>query len=175
MINVIDTALYNVIFSMSSVPATVVMTFFSFLGSATVLIAVATVLLIIMKNKKVSILISLNLILVFVLNRVLKLIFARPRPNALRLAEETGFSFPSGHAMVALGFYGLLIYILNKKIQNKKQRVAVTTALSVLVLMIGISRVYLGVHYATDIIGGFIFGLIYLWVFIKFVYKRFVK
>ena len=100
------------------------------------------------------------------------MIIARPRPDILRLVYETGYSFPSGHAMVATGFYGFLIYIANKKIKNKALRRCITILLTLLIFLIGISRIYLGVHYATDIIGAFIIGIIYLVIFINILKKN---
>lgn len=89
-------------------------------------------------------------------NVILKLFFARPRPNYPRLIEETGYSFPSGHAMGSLMFYGLLIYFLWQTKFSMPIKVMGTIILSILILLIGISRIYLGVHYPSDILGGFL-------------------
>ena len=119
-----------------------------------------------------ALVIMLNLTIVYLLNVLIKIVIARPRPDMLRLVYETGYSFPSGHAMVATGFYGFLIYITNKKIQNKNARRLITLLLVLLIVLIGISRIYLGVHYATDIIGAFIIGIIYLIIFINMLKKK---
>jgi undecaprenyl-diphosphatase len=74
--------------------------------------------------------------------------------------------------MVSMGFYGFLIYLTYKNIKNKKLRNPLIIFFSCLILLIGISRIYLGVHYATDVIGGFVIAIIYLIVFIKFIYKN---
>jgi len=167
MINFIDTGIYNLIAKMQSVSSTVFMSFMSYLGSATILITLTVLILIFAKNKKGASKIAINLVLVFVLNRILKAIFRRERPAVLKLAEETGYSFPSGHAMVSIGYYGYIIYLVFKYVKNKKARNIIIGLLALLILLIGISRIYLGVHYATDIIGAYIIGLIYLYVFIK--------
>ena len=125
-----------------------------------------------LKNKKDAKYITTNLVLVFLLNRILKLIVARERPSVLRLVSEEGYSFPSGHSMVSMGFYGFLIYLSYKNIKSKKIKIPLIIFLSMLILLIGISRIYLGVHYATDVIGGFIIGIVYLFIYIKFAYKR---
>lgn len=169
MISIIDEAIYNVIIKLFSVSTTFIMTFISHLGSATVLILLCILFLSVLKDKKIALAISINLILVYLLNVLLKIVVARPRPEVLKLVYETGFSFPSGHAMVATGFYGFLIYISYKKIKNKAIRNTLIVFLSILVLLIGLSRIYLGAHYATDIIGGFIIGIIYLVLFIKII------
>lgn len=172
MINFIDESIYRLIFRLYSVKTTFIMTVVSHIGSAIFFILLCVMLFILLKNKKIALLVSLNLAVVYLINVIIKIIIARPRPGGLRLVYETGYSFPSGHAMVATGFYGFLIYITNKKISNKKLKSIITIFLSLLILLIGISRVYLGVHYATDIIGAFIIGIVYLIIYIKIVNKK---
>lgn len=172
MINAIDETIYNLIFKLFSTPTTFIMTFISHLGSATILILLCIIFYILLKDKKLALIIMLNLAIVYLLNVIIKMIIARPRPDILRLVYETGYSFPSGHAMVATGFYGFLIYIANKKIKNKALRKCITILLTLLIFLIGISRIYLGVHYATDIIGAFIIGIIYLVIFINILKKN---
>ncbi|MEJ8801433.1 phosphatase PAP2 family protein [Pontibacter sp. H249] len=97
------------------------------------------------------------------LNLVLKYFFDRPRPM-MPLVEASGLSFPSGHSMVAASFYGLLIYLVWHNVKNIAYRNTLIALLVVFVLFIGFSRVYLRVHYATDVMAGFAAGL--LWVVI---------
>lgn len=172
LVNTIDTTIYNLIIKLMSTTTTVFMTFASHLGSAVVLITLAISFLLLLKNKKDSRCIALNLTLVFLLNRILKFIIARPRPQILRLVPEGGYSFPSGHAMVSMGFYGFLIYLIYTKIKNKKVKYSLIIFLTLLILTIGISRIYLGVHYFTDVIGGFIIAIAYLHLFIKHIYNK---
>lgn len=173
--NTLDNKIYEVLIKMLSPEMTAVMTFISFLGSAIALIIMTIAFIFLIKNKKYSKLIALNLILVFVLNRILKWIIRRPRPERLQLVLEKGYSFPSGHSMVAFGFYGFLIYLIYKNFENKKIRYPLIVALSLLILFIGISRIYLGVHYVTDVIGGFIFAFLYLVVFVKYFCKKQIR
>ena len=172
LINIIDTVIYNLIIKLMSTNTTVFMMFISHLGSAVALITLSIAFLVLLKNKKYAKCIVLNLALVFLLNRLLKLIIARPRPEILRLVPEEGYSFPSGHAMVSMGFYGFLIYLIYTKLKNKKVKYPLIIFLSLLILTIGISRIYLGVHYFTDIIGGFIIAIIYLKLFVKHIYNK---
>lgn len=172
IIQLIDTKVYNNISYIINNTNTLIMKIISNLASATVLIFLALAFLVIIKNKKDAKLICLNLTLVFILNRILKYIIARPRPDALRLVAESGYSFPSAHSMVAIGFYGFLIYLISKRIENNKIKYSLISILSLTIFLIGISRIYLGVHYATDVIGGFILGGIYLIFFIKLTYKE---
>ena len=95
------------------------------------------------------------------LNIVLKFFFDRPRPIT-PLVEASGLSFPSGHSMVAASFYGLLIYLVWHNVRNKAVRNLLIALLAVFVVLIGFSRIYLRVHYATDVVAGFAAG--FLWV-----------
>lgn len=172
IINSIDNNIYNLITQMMSSATTAIMLFISYLGSAVTLISLSVAFILIFKNKKDAGYIALNLAIVFLLNRILKVIVARPRPNVLRLTIEDGYSFPSGHAMVSMGYYGFLIYLIYKNIKSKKLKYTLITFLSLLILLIGVSRIYLGVHFATDVLGGFIIAVIYLVIFIKFIYNH---
>lgn len=105
---------------------------------------------------------ALNLALSTVANLVLKALVARPRPEGFRLAQASGFSFPSGHSMAAMAFFGLIIWFVWRYERNPRMRAGFTAAFSFIILMIGVSRVYLGVHYASDVVGGFCAALIWL-------------
>lgn len=132
------------------------------LGSATYLIAITFLCVVLIKNKKYKLTIPLNLIVITWLNVLLKNIFLRPRPNELRIIEETGFSFPSGHSMVSMAFYGYFIYLICKNMKNKYLKYTLCALLSILILLIGLSRIYLGVHYASDVVAGLCFSMAYL-------------
>lgn len=175
MINTIDNTIYELIIKNMNTILSAIMIFISFLGSAITLITLAIASIFLVKDKKYSKLIILNLALSFILNKVLKLIIARPRPSRLRLVIENGYSFPSGHSMVSFAFYGFLIYLISKNLKNKKIKYPLIALLSLLILLIGISRIYLGVHYVTDVLGGYIIGLIYLIVFIEVIKKKKIK
>ena len=95
------------------------------------------------------------------LNQLMKLFFAKPRPELwTRLITETSFSFPSGHAVGSMVVYGFIAYILAKEMQQYQH--IVYTAAFLLIIAIGFSRLYLGVHYPTDIIAGY--GIGFLWL-----------
>lgn len=175
MINIIDETTYKLIIKLMSNGMTNFMVFMSHLGSAITLIILTIAFILLMKNKTNAKFIAINLILVFVINRILKFVIARPRPDVLKIVQESGYSFPSGHSMVATGFYGFLIYLTYKNIKSKKIKYPLIVLLSILILLIGISRIYLGAHYATDVIGGWIIGFIYLAFFIKYLYKKITK
>jgi len=135
-------------------------------GSAFCLIVISILCMIFIKNKKYKITIPLNLFVIGILNFIMKNIFDRPRPNELRIIDESGFSFPSGHSMASMAFYGYLIYLIYKNIQNKKLRNLYCGFLILLIILIGLSRVYLGVHYVSDVIAGICFSIAYLIIMI---------
>lgn len=144
------------------------------IGSAFSLISISLLSLIFMKDKKISISISINLITSTALNVLLKNVIERPRPIGYRLINETGYSFPSGHSMVNTAFYGLIIYFIWKNVKNKKIKLISSTVLSLLIILIGISRIYLGVHYASDVLGGMFISISYLIIFTT-IYKNINK
>lgn len=141
------------------------------MGGAIVLIAITIVVLLFLNNKKIGIAIAINLGIATVLNLLLKNIVQRPRPTEYRMISETGYSFPSGHSMVSMAFYGFLIYLIYKKIENKKLKWGLIVALSILIVAIGISRIYLGVHYTSDVLAGFTISVSYLIVYTSIVKK----
>lgn len=99
------------------------------------------------------------------LNEFLKAAFERARPEIAHLVQEDGYSFPSGHAMVALAAYGMIGYII-WSIRREQGKVAwfVPAFVAILIIAIGTSRVYLGVHYPSDVIAGFTAGAVWLMV-----------
>lgn len=145
--------------------ATPIAKFITNFGGAIFLIILTITLFILIKNKKIGLSIILNLIVITGLNQILKYILQRPRPTEYRLIEETGFSFPSGHSMVSMAFYGYLIYLIYKYVKNKDLKWISIVLLSILICSIGISRIYLGVHYTSDVLGGFLISLSYLIVY----------
>lgn len=135
------------------------------LGGAFALIFITGLFLAIPKNKRYGILVCINLVAVFVLNLVLKLIFARPRPMDINIVEEIGYSFPSAHAMVSTAFYGFIIYLIWQSKQSLKKKWIYSILLSFVILLICVTRIYLGVHYASDVFAGMLISISYLILF----------
>lgn len=130
---------------------------------------ISSSLLIINKKKLMGILIWVNLASSALLNQILKRLVQRPRPTEYRLIEENGYSFPSGHSMVSAAFYGFFIYLIFKNVKNKYIKWSSITFFCILIFLIGISRIYLGVHYTSDVMAGFVISISYLVIFTSIV------
>ena len=137
---------------------------FTHLGSFYTLavLAIIGVVLIwfVMKNKRLGAFYAGTFAIVCIANFVIKQIVRRVRPEHLMIIEETGFSFPSGHAMMTFAFFALAIHFIWKFIQNKPLKITLVSVFSVIIAGIGFSRIYLGVHYLTDIIAGFLISYV---------------
>ena len=155
--------------------ATPIAKFITNFGGAIILIGLAFMLFIFIKNKKIGVSIISNLAIITLLNQLLKRIVQRPRPTEFRIVEESGYSFPSGHSMVSMAFYGYLIYLIYKYVKNKYLKWISIILLSILICSIGISRIYLGVHYTSDVLGGFFISISYLIIYISAVNKFFIE
>ena len=151
--------------------ATPIAKFITNFGGAIFLITLMFTLFLLIKDKRIGLSIFLNLAIVTVLNQLLKRILQRPRPTEYRIIEETGYSFPSGHSMISMAFYGYLIYLIYKHVKNKYIKWTLIVLLSILICSIGVSRIYLGVHYTSDVLGGFLISISYLVIYISAVNK----
>ncbi len=155
--------------------ATPIAKFITDFGGAIFLVVLTVFLFLVIKNKKIGLSIFLNLVIVTGLNQLLKRILQRPRPTEYRIIEETGYSFPSGHSMISMAFYGYLIYLIYKYVKNKYVKWTSIVLLSILICSIGISRIYLGVHYTSDVLGGFLISISYLVIYISAVNKFLIE
>lgn len=155
--------------------ATPIAKFITNFGGAIFLTILTIILFILIKNKKIGVSIFSNLAIITALNQLLKNILQRPRPTEYRIIEETGYSFPSGHSMISMAFYGYLIYLIYKYVKNKYVKWISMALLSLLICSIGISRIYLGVHYTSDVLGGFLISISYLVIYISAVNKFLIE
>lgn len=110
-----------------------------------------------------------------IFNSLIKLLFMRERPTLEHLVTEHSYSFPSGHSTASMVLYGTLIFFVPLFIQNTYLKRGVQVLLGICIVLIGMSRIYLGVHFPSDIVGGFSLGL--GWLLLTYPYyqkQRFV-
>lgn len=102
---------------------------------------------------------------------ILKFYFQRERPILPVIGEAKGFSFPSGHALISVVFYGLFIHMIWHEVKTKWLRILLVCILSLLILLIAFSRIYLRVHYASDVIAGIAVGFIWLVLSLNIIHR----
>ncbi|MBW7476902.1 phosphatase PAP2 family protein [Paenibacillus oenotherae] len=155
----IDEAIIHIIQGRENSVLTSAAKIFSVIGSAAVVVplvlASAALLAIILKHRKELLLLLGGVAGSTLLNSVLKGMYQRARPDINRIVEEQGYSFPSGHSMAAFTLYFLLTYLLWRHLPTRGARTALIAFSAGMILCIGLSRIYLGVHYPSDIVAGF--------------------
>lgn len=159
--NNMDIKIYDFIISFKSEFNTYFFKIITFLCSIMfiALMCIISILLTLIKKDKSYLLIILVTLVSSVVNLIIKNIIRRDRPDKINwLITESNFSFPSGHSMMATVFYGFLTYLLYRSKLNKSVKIIILIMMLFLILLIGISRIYLGVHYTSDVIGGFLWG-----------------
>lgn len=134
-----------------------------FYGYLTVVVIAVILSLSIFKNRTYILQTIFVLLLASISNVFLKRFVDRARPSIEHLVSVSSLSYPSGHAMSAMAFYGFAIYLFYRFKLNPWLKYSIIFFLVILILSIGLSRIYLGVHFPSDIAGGYIAGLI--WVF----------
>ena len=166
-----DSFIYNLVYFKSDF-LTMFYKFITEFASIFIILLISLIFLFVFK--KYGVFLIINAFNILILNTVLKLIFMRDRPFDLMIISEDGYSFPSGHAMAALGFYGFIIYIIYHLNLSKRIKYLFIILLGILIFLIGLSRIYLGVHYASDVIAGYMASLSYLIIYITIV-KKYLK
>lgn len=144
---------------------TELMQYLSFFGSHLFLIPANLILIIVFVLKKDrwnSIKIPAVAFSSVLMMLLLKLIFQRARPIDPLLEQAAGFSFPSGHSLMSVTFYGLILYILVKHQKNTWLKLIYSFIFTSFIILIGVSRIYLRVHFASDVIAGFCMGILCL-------------
>lgn len=154
---------------MVSEPITKAMKFVTFFGSEYIFIPIIILILIGLKDKRYGMFMAINLIWVYVMNFILKNIFVRPRPISELVPDITGYSFPSSHVMCAIAFYGMLCVLVCTTFKDKLIKRAVIILSSLLIFLISLSRLYLQIHYLSDVLMGLVFGGLCLLIFISII------
>lgn len=171
----LDTLAYHFfVVTLRSDALTPVMEGITSLSSVPVILVMALVVAAFAPGKAPGRCVCANVICALALNQALKFIVQRPRPDGFRLAMESGYSFPSGHSMISMAFYGLLIWMIWKYERDDVMRHVWCCLFGLIIVLVGISRVYLGVHYASDVIAGFCVSLIWLVFFTKVIAPAFM-
>lgn len=171
-IKLFDDMVFNLVANLRCEPLTIIFKFFSFLCSFYFVIILTIIIMLFSKDKKVTFYIVLNVLFCFFLNQTLKFFFARSRPTEINLIVENGYSFPSGHSMLSLAYYGFYVYLLLNSNIKRKNKILAIISLALLIFFIGLSRIYLGVHYASDVLAGFAISAAYLILYIQFFYNK---
>lgn len=155
-----DTVRYRV-YSIRSEKLTMFWKFITHSGDSEIVIMLGIVLLLVKSlRNKYGVKFAIAALSSTALYQGMKYIFQRPRPDiALRLIEESGYSFPSGHSMNCLVSYGILAYLILKYCENARLAKIFSVGLGLIIILIGLSRVYVGVHFPTDVIGGWSLGI----------------
>ncbi|MEC0094030.1 phosphatase PAP2 family protein [Paenibacillus macquariensis] len=178
-----DNRLISLIQGQENVVLTPIMKFFTFIGSGLPITIITIIIMVVLY----SVLKFRWELLFFVgviagsalLNVVLKLIFHRARPTIHRIVEANGYSFPSGHSMAAFTLYGVLCFLLWKHARGAFTRFLLIIIGSIMILAIGVSRIYLGVHYPSDVVGGYLASgtwlAVSIWIYQRMLDKRSAK
>lgn len=106
------------------------------------------------------------------INLIIKFIINRERPLTSLINVPWDPSFPSGHTACSIVFYGVLIYLLSNSDIKGFKKILFTIFLVIIIILIGISRLYLGVHYLSDVCAGYLVGLLVLFMFINYFKKE---
>jgi undecaprenyl-diphosphatase len=155
-----DIYVSNLVYTWRTPQLTDVMIFITRLGDyfPFVVASLLSIIFLIKKHRKEALLFSLTLIMGILLNLGLKFFIQRPRPQLEPLVVELTSGFPSGHAMNSFIFFSLLSFFSFHFFRNKRLTTAISLVSFLCVILVGLSRIYLGVHYLSDIVAGYIAG-----------------
>lgn len=171
-----DQIIFNEISKNISSVLTLFMIFITKFGAEFLFLFLLALLIFFLKTKQYEIFFLISsvtlggsLLVIFFKNFI-----SRSRPvleNSIYIAE--GFSYPSGHTAIATCFYGILIYLVVKCIKNLKNKIFLSLFLAFIIILVGFSRIYLGVHYPTDILAGYCLGI--FWTGLCIIIYKFIK
>ncbi|MFQ6752096.1 MAG: phosphatase PAP2 family protein [Clostridia bacterium] len=171
----IDSQAIGIVNNIRNIGLTNFLKVFTYLGSVIILIPIALILFFIIKGKREKIFIVSTFVFAGLLSTIMKYLVSRGRPVGVAIIEEVGYSFPSAHTMLSLVVYGMAIYMILKLMKNKPLKIVLSLLLTIVIVAVALSRVYLGVHFMTDIFGGWILGFFVLVISItcyEFAFKR---
>lgn len=172
-----DEAIRNWVHQFASPGLTALMRIFSMLGAQilAVVLVVAFVIFARLRWKRAALWLAIAMAGALILEASLKYAYHRIRPQAYFIPEPESYSFPSGHALTSFCFYGVLAGLVTDRIKSLPWRIAVWTAATLLVIAIGLSRIYLGVHYPSDVLAGYLAATVWVGTIIVLDHVRKVR
>lgn len=155
--DMIDNSVHAYLVRFTSEVTTNIMKVITFFGSTLWMVILTAIvfigLLFFKKNRHAYVTLSM-IVLSTIMNNVVKIIIKRPRPTYMPVGMESSYAYPSGHTMASVTLYGLIMFFIIKSNIPKKYKWIYSVFLGLLIILIAISRIYLGAHYFTDVIGG---------------------
>lgn len=173
----IDTTIMNIMANIRGEGLTKIVKIVTLFGESKLILVLVVAIAAIFyftKHRADAYMMCLNLFNIVILNKGIKYLVRRERPLNM-LIEEDGFSFPSGHSMLSIGVYGFLMFLIYKSNLEKKYKTILMTLLTIIIVVVGLTRMYLGVHYPSDVIGGYLITGAYLIVFISIINEKVYK
>ena len=170
-----DTSIYNLIAMHINANLTDFFKFMTFLGEGVSIASFCVLALIvtfILKKRNIGLIVAGCVTFNSLFSEGLKRIIQRPRPEILRLINESSYSFPSSHTLASVSLCGILIYFILKSEWDRNVKIIISSLLVLFPLLIAISRIYLGVHNASDVLGGAIIAMILLLIEISIIEKK---
>ncbi|WP_149094041.1 phosphatase PAP2 family protein [Paenibacillus terrae] len=154
-----DLRIITAVHQLESPAMTRIMEFFTTIGSEVpvfiILLIAMFVLYRVLGHRRELLFLAITVLGSVLLNMVLKMLFRRERPEINRIIEANGYSFPSGHSMTAFTMYVALTFLIWKHVPSRLGRILLVAVSALLIVTIGTSRIYLGVHYPSDVLGGY--------------------
>ena len=175
LIEPFDIRVYNLIALNINESLTNFFKIMTFLGEGVSIASYCIIALIVsyyLKKKNIGLIIAGCVTFNSLFSEVIKRIMQRARPEILRLINESSYSFPSSHTLASVSLCGILIYLIYRSDLNKSMKAISTIFLVLFPILIGISRIYLGVHYASDVLGGALIAIILLLIEISIIEKN---
>lgn len=168
--HIIDDSIRNFFYDIRTDWLTPIVKVITYMGNWQCITLLCIILLLFPKTRKTyGIPVSCGAIFVSTFNKLVKKHVLRPRPDDIEhFVNIGGYSFPSGHSITSMFVYGMLIYLVRKNIKNRKHADIMTVILAIPAITIGLSRIYLGVHFPTDVLAGWCLGVITIMVITYF-------
>lgn len=175
LIESFDTSIYNLLSPSVDGAFTGFFKAITFLAEAPVVsgfCVLAVIISVFLKKRNIGLTILGCVLFNFIISEIIKKIIQRPRPEILQMVHETSYSFPSGHTLASTSLCGILIYFILKSGLSRNMKTILTVPLVLVPILVAISRVYLGVHYPSDVLGGGLIAVILLLIEISIIEKK---